>query len=420
MKKISYIFGIAALLGMSACSNEDAPTPAPVDPIAPVEDIVLPEANLSDISAGDVAIANDFSVRLFKAAYSEAKDKNICLSPTSVMAVLSMLANGDTAESRDEILKMIGYDTTAEGLKKLNETNYIYLTALPETDRENVEITFSNSIWHPEDVEIQPNFLNILNQYYNGENILKSSAGEVGMAAINAFVNEKTHGLIPDFLKAPLINSEALLNTTYLKAKWTNPFSEAESYRKNEFTNLDGSLSRPEYMEYDGEYLVNYIDDIYCFDIPYGNGNMSMTIFSPISWRKSFEEMVETLTYEKMAEMINGLNKEDWIFVMPEFTSEADGDMMGIFQNLGFNNDNVQNGYNNILIGKTFGFGGFIHNAKLIVNKEGSEGGAASIVGDSCGMHGPGEYYLDSPFIYVIREHSTGAIIFMGAVTSFE
>lgn len=420
MNKFKYLsLSAVALLGMAACSSEDDPTPAPVDPITPVEDIILPEANLSEVSVEDVAVANDFAVRLFKAAYSEAKNKNISISPVSVFGCLSMLANGDTGAGRDEILKMLGYDASAGGLKSLNETNYILLTALPETDRENVEITFSNSLWHPEESEIQPNFLNVLSKYYHAEDILQSSAGETGRLAINAFVNEKTHGLIPEFLKLPLINEEALLNTTYLKAKWTNPFSDSENFPNFPFQNLDGSNTYLKFMEYDEEYLYSVVDDVYCFDIPYGNGNMSMTIFNPISTRKSFDEMLESLTFEKMEEMISKMKKEFWIFAMPEFTSQADGDMMGAFEKLGFDVSNVSDGYNNILLGDNFKFWGFIHSAKLIVNKEGSEGGAASIIGQSVGMHGPGSFCLNSPFVYVIREHSTGAIIFMGAVTSF-
>ena len=58
-----------------------------------------------------------------------------------------------------------------------------------------------------------------------------------------------------------------------------------------------------------------------------------------------------------------------------------------------------------------------IHQTFIDVQEEGTEAAAATIVGvmvtDSVG---PLTFRADRPFLYVIKENSTGAILFMGKV----
>ena len=64
----------------------------------------------------------------------------------------------------------------------------------------------------------------------------------------------------------------------------------------------------------------------------------------------------------------------------------------------------------------------FQHAVRIIVDEEGTEGGAASLGGmfaDSGAEYRPTEIKIDSPFAYMIRDTQSGTVLFMGAVTEF-
>jgi serpin B len=63
-----------------------------------------------------------------------------------------------------------------------------------------------------------------------------------------------------------------------------------------------------------------------------------------------------------------------------------------------------------------------IHLAKIDVNEEGTEAAAATVVGMSAtvamvAVPQPIEFRADHPFIFVLRQNSTGAILFIGRMS---
>ncbi len=64
-----------------------------------------------------------------------------------------------------------------------------------------------------------------------------------------------------------------------------------------------------------------------------------------------------------------------------------------------------------------------IHQANIDVDEKGTEAAAATAVGMStggCGASGPDKVItlrLDRPFLYLVRDLETGAVLFMGHVT---
>ena len=57
-----------------------------------------------------------------------------------------------------------------------------------------------------------------------------------------------------------------------------------------------------------------------------------------------------------------------------------------------------------------------VHKAFVDVNEEGTEAAAATAVVMSRGVEAAPLFYADHPFIFLIRENSTGSLLFLGRV----
>lgn len=62
--------------------------------------------------------------------------------------------------------------------------------------------------------------------------------------------------------------------------------------------------------------------------------------------------------------------------------------------------------------------GEVLHKTFIEVDEAGTEAAAATEIGNPCGMPPvPTEFRVDHPFLYLIRDTNSGAILFIGRVT---
>lgn len=78
-----------------------------------------------------------FSIELLQENF---KDKNILISPLSIISALGMTANGADGQTKTQMEQVFGTDVDT-----LNDYLYAYITGLPDT-KDN-QINLANSIW---------------------------------------------------------------------------------------------------------------------------------------------------------------------------------------------------------------------------------------------------------------------------------
>ena len=83
-----------------------------------------------------------FSVDMFKNSVKYGENKNLLISPLSILLALSMTANGANGETK-EVME----DVLAGGIKveELNEYLYKYAKTLPSSEKS--KLSLANSIW---------------------------------------------------------------------------------------------------------------------------------------------------------------------------------------------------------------------------------------------------------------------------------
>lgn len=387
-----------------------------------------PSAPLASIPAETVGHFNDFSLK-FYLANSEGSSENVCVSPFSVGAVLGMIANGDNGAGRNEILKMLGFEESDDGLNALNTYYKTLISNLPNIE-EGITCDVTNTLWcDPLKHRIRKSFMETIADCYYSYGIGISPSGESGKKAINEFVGKNTNGLIDNFLTTPLRVDLAFLNTIYFKAGWTNGFDEWMTSKGN-FLNIDGKEKETDFMWICDMIEYGLTDDgTEAIRLNYGeNEQFSMTCILPSS-RINHIPIDEALAADNFNAIRKNMKEEYLIVRLPKFEVGMNNpNTLDILKVLGLecNNDaQSPSTFSLITDSNDFYLSCFIHATKIKVDENGTEGAAVSLGGMEVAI-GPGdsndyirEIVFNRPFIFYIQENTTGAILFIGSVKTF-
>lgn len=402
MKKLFGFLMVGAMAcSMTACDSDDDGSSAN----SPYTNIPIEEG-----TRAITAHANDFAFNLFNTADLTA-DQNACLSPYSLFAALSMTANGADDASFKSLRDLLGIGDGS--LEALNSYNKTLLEYLPKVDRKSTCMV-NNSLWYRPDLSVLPAFKGVLSDYYAGQLINTDPSGEAGMKAINKWVSDKTNGLITSLIKEPKTWPSALINTAYFKSTWKDKFKK-ENTRKEDFHNIDGPVSRVDMMHISLEFQYAEKDGLRFIALPYGNGNYEMDLVIPEEG-KSFAETAGKLTAADFTSLLGERKTYTVNLGLPKFNATTNINLMNSLAKMGISKLTLDKMLSSIISVADVQQGTYIH-----VDEEGTEAAAATVIG-LAGSPGPTEEIdltFDRPFIYLIRETSTGTILFMGRQVKF-
>lgn len=393
------------ILFFGSCSKTEDNLPTEPVPI----DLSLDQVSL-------IESENSFAFDIFNKVLENSGDgENVIISPLSISFALSMTVNGAGGATRDSILKALrlnGFspETINSSYKNLSD-------ALLSVD-ERVLMQIANSVWTENDFAVEQDFIDILTNSYNAD----SRSFDINDAAapdqINAWIEDKTNGLIKKMVDRLEDNTVMLLiNAIYFKGKWKSQFDESNTVDMP-FYKSDGSSIDVPMMKQKTEFKVFDGDGFVLAEFPYGQGNFVMDVILPddpdgiSSLTTGFSETAFRGWITQMGTSEIDLSFPRFKYGFKKQLKDILSDMgMGIAFRDGADFSNIS-GLNDLLINDV------THQAFIETNEEGTEAAAATIV-DIGTTSAPITVVLrlDHPFIYLIRETSTNSIIFMGRVT---
>lgn len=410
MNKLSVILSAIGLMSLMACSSSDEPggnDAKTVEPAKPIE-LTAKQAALVDNS-------NTFALNLLKETMKmeRAEDANTVVSPMSVSMALSLLTNGADGETLDELMGLWGL--TGKDLTELNTLNRCFLDELPSIDPKT-RLSLANSVWINNGTAVLPAYIDDVTTSYDAGIRNLAFGTESARREINSWIEEKTEGMIMDMLQSPPGGILALVNALYFKSVWNVRF-EKNLTKKRTFTCADGRVTDVRMMD-TGENMVEYslTEDAAIADIPYGNGAYVMHIVLPNS-DKSPESVLENLS---PADFSADRRPSHTALRLPSFDLSTSYQLNEVISAMGAPRIFSDADLSKMLDGNA-AVGAILHNSRISVNEHGSEAAAATIIeifGATGDGNKPEPLTVDRPFIFVITENSTGAIIFTGCVKS--
>ena len=356
-----------------------------------------------------------FYTQLFKESVRASEEKNVLISPTSVMLALAMATNGAKGATRTELENVLGGGIS---IVELNEYLYTYVNGLAAEEGNKLQI--SNSIWLRDDIEVEKDFLQTNANYY-GASAYKGPFDESLVSDVNKWVNHSTDGLI-DKIMDEVGESDCayLINAVLFDAKWQELYTSSDI----SFGKFVGYHREKQSAEFMASSESIYIDDGRAtgFIKPYKGGDYSFVGLLP-NEGVDILEYIDEFTYK---DTMASAKKDTVLVTMPKFTYEYDLEMSDILKVMGiekaFNSEADFTGlgyspYGNIVMSKVN------HKTFITVDDSGTKAGAVTKVDmtDECGpLESEKNVRLDRPFVYMIIDNETNLPIFMGAVMDIQ
>lgn len=403
MKPIPF-FAALALLACLSCGKTSEDQNNPYKPL-----------ELSTRSAGFVEKGHAFSFDLIDRVGASTSGDYI-ISPLSLQLLLGMILDGARGETAEEIGKVLGY--VPSETDAVNEFARSMLSQLPAMDRKT-RLTFANAIFVDDGWPLLDSYRNVVGQYYSAriENLdFTDNAGS--LKAINGWCNDHTNGLVPKILDSVDPNMLAyLLNAMYFKSQWKEKFPKGAT-SDEPFTDEGGVKRTVKMMKQEQKYEYNENDVFQVVRMPYGNGAFSMYAFLPVG-------------KNRLADVTAFLKKSDWTSMrrklfpcevdlwLPRFETRFHIKLNDLLSEMGMPSS-FDPGKADFKAMSTYALClSFVQQDAVIkVDEEGAEAAVVS----SAGMLketavAPGDhvvFHADRPFLYLITEASTGAVLFAG------
>ena len=352
---------------------------------------------------------NQLTFDLYQKLAAE-KEGNLFISPYSISTALAMTyggARGETAEQMESILHFGGQDATHPAFSLLRKK----LNAIQE--KGHIQLSVANSLWPQKEYPFRPDYLALTKEFYGSEikPVDYKTDAEGARKKINTWVEDRTNDRIKDLIPEGVLDSMTrlvLANAIYFKGDWASQF-KPEHTRPAPFKLANGTTIEVPMMSQTADFRIVHTKDFQALELPYEGNDLSMLILLPNASDKLPDldlEMVDGLTFNKMEVMVQ----------LPKFKLESTfmlGDTLAAMGTpLAFSRQADFSGMDGT---KKLYIGAVVHKAFVEVNEEGTEAAAATAVVMKR-MSMPPQFTANRPFVFLIRENSTGTILFIGRV----
>jgi len=406
MRTVEIIFTLLSVMILSSCKE------------LPEEPQEYEQIKLDLKSQEIVNNSNDFGISLFKEIVSEKGTKNIMISSLSVSQALGMTWNGARGTTRDEMTEMLGF--SVENEKELNESNKTIREALMNADN-MVNMNIANSIWYRNSFSVSQGFVDVNKKYYDAEvKGMNFDDKEGSKKTINGWVKEKTAGKIPEIIDD--ISSDDvmfLINAVYFKGKWKYEFKKDDTVDEP-FRFADGHTADVKMMTQQAD--LDYFEAADCRGValPYGNGHFRMVVVLPDE-DVTLKDVVSGLDDYTLSGYINSMQQQGVNIKLPGFTFKCKLELKAPLTALGMKTAFTDHAdLSGIGTPSNLTVSGVKHKTFIEVNEEGTEAAAVTSVTVGVTSIGPGggavPFIVNRPFLFLIQEKDTGAVLFMGQV----
>jgi len=382
----------------------------------------VPEPDLEELVAGNSAFAFD----LYQAV--RGNQGNLLYSPYSISIALAMTYAGARGETKQQMADTLSFTLPDDRLHPAFNALDLELADRGEAaqggESSRFQLNIANAIWGQEGYAFLPEFLDVLAENYGaGLRLLDFvSAPEESRLAINDWVSDQTEEKIPDLIPQGLIDELTrlvLTNAIYFNAGWFFPF-EPEDTEEGPFHLLDGGEVTVPMMKQSEEFGYAEGEGYQAVSLPYGLSGVSMLLLVPQAGQ--FEAFESSLSAERVDAIVKGLGGWSVTLSMPKFEFESSFDLGEPLATMGMPDAfseaadfSGMTGTRELLISAV------VHKAFISVDEEGTEAAAATAaVARATSTPEHVELTVDRPFVFLIRDYETGAVLFVGRVVDPE
>lgn len=416
------IAGCVATPTNNPSSARDGNPDSGLDPNAS-EDRVDPDVvadGLQTLVHGNTAFAFD----LLDQVIADAPGENQFVSPFSISMALAMTWAGARSRTEDEMADVLRFALDQEDLHpafNALDQELESRSKIEADDGDPFELNVANALWPREGLELREEYLDTMAAHYGARPQEMDFAGdpEEARKEINAWVADQTEGRIEDLIPEGILGPRTVLvltNAIYFLAGWLNEFDEYDTYEA-EFTAHDGTTGKVSMMSQTESFPYAEIDGHQLIELPYVGEETSMVVLLPAE--NEFDTVVDVLDADRLLELFDELDEQWGTIELPRFEVESSFQLSEMLREIGME-EAFSGGANfsGMVEGSGIWIEEVLHDAFVAVDEEGTEAAAATavVMGDSGPPPEEFKMTVDRPFLFVIRDRPTDAVLFLGQV----
>ena len=406
MKLFRLLVAATALLSISLSCEELGGDDSKNNPYKPL----TLTAKSTEFAGEGNTFAFDFLDRI-----NTAEEGDFVISPLSMQFLLGMILDGARNGTADEICQVLGYG--AGEVDAVNEYCLSMLEQLPSLDKKT-KLSIANAIFVNKWYDLKDSYKSTVGNYYQAEVAnLDFSDGADALKTINGWCNEQTNGMIPKVLDEVSSDMLAFLfNAMYFKSQWKAKFPKGNTANVT-FTAEDGAKKKVPMMKNREDFQYQDNDDFRVVRLPYGNGAFNMFVILPQTG-KTLSDVTLALKTTDWNEFLRMMVRCDVDIWLPKFETKYSKKLNEILSDMGMPSAfSALNADFKAMSDAALCLSFVRQDAVIKVDEEGTEAAVVSSAGMWTTSAGPGEhivFHADHPFLYLITESSTGAILFAG------
>jgi serpin B len=375
------------------------------------------DADIAKLVEGNSAFAFDLYQNL------RSREGNLFYSPYSLSLALAMAYAGAKGETEKEMAAALSLLLTQEKLHPAFNSLDLALATRGQgakgKDEKGFRLRIVNDIWGQQNYSFLSQYLDVLAQNYGaGLRTLDFEKNpEQARKTINDWIFQQTEERIKDLIPEGAINELTrlvLTNAIYFNAAWQNQFKK-ENTSNADFHLLNGDKIIVPMMHQTESFGYLKGNGYQAIEMLYDGRELSMVILLPDQGQ--FDSFESSLSGRQVQSIIGQMGNKRLDLSMPKFEYDSSFSLKKALADLGMGIAFTGNadlsgidGKKDLLIQDV------VHKAFVSVDEAGTEAAAASavIIGLTSMPPEPTRVVIDRPFIYLIRDIQTGAILFVG------
>ncbi len=351
------------------------------------------------------SFANDF--------YEKSLDEeNLCFSPYSLFQCLSSAYLGAENTTLSEMQAVLHISEDKKEFSKI-------LSSLAE-DLETKEFQTADAVWLAPDSFLSPIYRTLVDNLDTRVRNLNFSDPKQAAETINAWVFDKTSGMIPKLISSSDCkpNTKAILtNAVRFQSSWFFPFSKRMTTVGDFHVNDKETVSVP--MMHQAKNLPYYEDEeCSLLLLPIKSSNCRFSCFFLLPKTSETEVSLRNLT-SKIKH-----TEETFVSVtIPKFKIRHQSEAKALLQDLGMHSAfSPKADFSSLCENKRLYFDKVIHETYFSIDEQGIEAAAATAITmlTHCAARAlpkPVSFIADKPFIFGILDLNSDLVLFLGKLT---
>lgn len=381
---------------------------------------LIPFLMLASIASAGTPLVSGIN-RFTTNSYQELSQSsgNLIFSSFNIATSLSMALAGAHGATAAEMSKVLCQNP---GAAYNTELNALIAELLRDGNGNGNELASANNVWVQQGFPVLPAFQQTMLDLFHAPSTpvdFRANA-EAARQEINRWTAERTKDRIQDLFPAGSLSPDTrmvLTSAIYFYGKWQSPFKPSETHTDS-FQLEDGGKTDARFMTQTAHFGYTETPAVQILEMRYGGTPFAFDVLLP-KQAGGLKSLEKSLTPENLGAWFQGLENDPVEVYLPKFRAESSFALAETLGRMGMPTVFTREADFSGIDGRRDLFiSGVLHKAFVDVSEAGTEAAAATgtTMRIAAVMRNPKKvvFRADHPFVFVIRDTKSGAIVFAG------